>query len=327
MNSPRQEIPSFSFIRVRAQLRAVDPIDLPPYSGSDFRGGFGAALRRSCCAIHRKSCDGCVLVASCAYAAVFETSAVHVSGNAYGLSNYPRPFVLEPPFRTDGRHRFVPGDRFSCELVLLGRFAEYLPFFAVALMELGRFGIGQPRGRFRLEEIADTLAEDIPIFDGEAGSFAGEPVRRSLADFRNDAEAPGRVTVELRTPLRLQEKNRLARDIDFRMFVRGLFRRLMLLMPVCDGGASDFDYISFMEPETSEIETEADLRWYDWRRFSHRQKRNMALGGVLGRLRFAGPLGKFMPLIRAGEFLHLGKACTFGLGRYRVDSLDEGGKE
>jgi len=46
----------------------------------------------------------------------------------------------------------------------------------------------------------------------------------------------------------------------------------------------------------------------------------MKLGGSLGTIRFEGELYKFMPYIKAGEVLHVGKGTTFGLGQYRIVS-------
>jgi len=44
----------------------------------------------------------------------------------------------------------------------------------------------------------------------------------------------------------------------------------------------------------------------------------MKLGGVIGRIAFKGEIGEFMPFIKLGEFLHVGKGTTFGLGKYEI---------
>ena len=46
----------------------------------------------------------------------------------------------------------------------------------------------------------------------------------------------------------------------------------------------------------------------------------MKLGGFLGRISFKGDLEEFLPVIKAGEYLHVGKACTFGLGKYEIET-------
>jgi len=60
------------------------------------------------------------------------------------------------------------------------------------------------------------------------------------------------------------------------------------------------------------------LRWYDWERYSNRQKTKMKLGGLIGRLVYSGPISSFRPLIDAGELLHVGKGTSFGLGKYVI---------
>ncbi len=44
----------------------------------------------------------------------------------------------------------------------------------------------------------------------------------------------------------------------------------------------------------------------------------MKLGGFVGRITFEGDLTPFLPYIRIGEAVHVGKATSFGLGRYRI---------
>jgi len=105
-------MPDISFTRLTFHLKALEPIALPPFSGSVFRGGFGAALRRACCAHSGEECSSCILSPSCIYSMIFETGPAHVKGGKYQLSQYPRPFVLEPPLT--GKKTFQAGlERFT----------------------------------------------------------------------------------------------------------------------------------------------------------------------------------------------------------------------
>jgi hypothetical protein len=63
---------------------------------------------------------------------------------------------------------------------------------------------------------------------------------------------------------------------------------------------------------------EENLRWRDWERFSGRQKTRMKPGGVVGRVRYNGPVGPFLPYLRLGEYIHVGKNTAFGLGQMVV---------
>ena len=58
---------------------------------------------------------------------------------------------------------------------------------------------------------------------------------------------------------------------------------------------------------------------HEWGRYSNRQRVKMKMGGFIGGIEYAGDaIEEFLPLIVAGEILHVGTATTFGLGRYEV---------
>ncbi|MEO5355608.1 MAG: CRISPR system precrRNA processing endoribonuclease RAMP protein Cas6, partial [Magnetococcus sp. XQGC-1] len=60
------------------------------------------------------------------------------------------------------------------------------------------------------------------------------------------------------------------------------------------------------------------LQWRDWTRWSSRQEQQMVLGGVVGQWSLHGLLVPFLPLLYLGQWLHVGKNATFGLGHYRL---------
>ncbi|GAI89505.1 unnamed protein product, partial [marine sediment metagenome] len=64
--------------------------------------------------------------------------------------------------------------------------------------------------------------------------------------------------------------------------------------------------------------TAKQLRWYDWERYSSKQQRWMKSGGFLGHISFSGELKRFLPFIKLGEYIHIGKQTSFGLGQYEI---------
>jgi CRISPR/Cas system endoribonuclease Cas6 (RAMP superfamily) len=44
----------------------------------------------------------------------------------------------------------------------------------------------------------------------------------------------------------------------------------------------------------------------------------MKLGGVVGEITYEGDITAFMPYLKAGEILHIGKGTSFGLGKYQI---------
>jgi CRISPR/Cas system endoribonuclease Cas6 (RAMP superfamily) len=58
-----------------------------------------------------------------------------------------------------------------------------------------------------------------------------------------------------------------------------------------------------------------------WTRYSSRQQQEMTLGGVLGRWTLHGDedtLSQIQPWLWLGQWLHVGKNATMGLGGYKL---------
>lgn len=75
-------------------LEALEPIDLPAYEGSALRGLLGHGLKQTVCVTRAKTCDGCLLLESCPYPAIFESPAL-LRPPPQRSSHLPHPFVLE----------------------------------------------------------------------------------------------------------------------------------------------------------------------------------------------------------------------------------------
>jgi CRISPR/Cas system endoribonuclease Cas6 (RAMP superfamily) len=62
------------------------------------------------------------------------------------------------------------------------------------------------------------------------------------------------------------------------------------------------------------------LHWHEWTRFSSRQDTRMQMGGLLGDLTLGGPgLPTFWSSLWYGQWVHVGKGTSFGLGAYALD--------
>jgi len=310
-------IPDLSMTRLTFHLTAESEIRLPRFPGSVFRGGFGMALRRACCTMKREDCRGCMLVTTCVYARVFETTSHHAPDSPYQMADYPRPFVLEPPYPVEGP--IAAGSSFRCHLVLLGHAVEQLPYFVYAFTSLGRSGLGRTRGKFRIEGVTGTLDSDEPVvFDGRTERFVGPPPTRTLASFFHDDPSQAAMTIVFETPTRIKDRNHFTKTLSFDLFMRSLLRRMSILAQLCTGHVWDLDYRHIIQ-QASEVRcSRSNLYWFDWGRRSGREKNRMRLGGFLGSMVFEGDLAPFLPFIRMGEYCHVGKASTFGLGKFHV---------
>jgi hypothetical protein len=61
-----------------------------------------------------------------------------------------------------------------------------------------------------------------------------------------------------------------------------------------------------------------DLRLQRLERYSNRYRQKWPLHGIVGSITFVGDLAPFLPLLRLGEFLHIGAGTAFGLGPYEL---------
>jgi len=310
---------NFYFARFSFVLEALDEMRLPPYKGSTLRGGFGHVFRKVVCTIRTSDCDECILAPRCVYAYIFETKPFEGTEALRLYRRVPHPFVLEPPLET--KTTYAPGETLTFGLVLIGRAVDYLPYFVYTFEELGKIGIGKGRGRYRLREVRRhdgtvIYRGDEKVLGGGDGYGAGVARERGEGGEKDEA---GRVSLRLLSPLRLKSKGRLVSTPEFHHIARALLRRLSTLAYFHCGIKPELDFRGLIE-RAEEVRTAAsETRWVDWERYSSRQKTRMKMGGIVGEVTFAGALEEFMPLLRLGEAIHVGKGTAFGLGRYRVE--------
>lgn len=324
---PLKEIRVGSF---QFNLKARDPLVLPAYKGSTLRGGFGHAFKRVVCALRNQDCPACLLKEKCLYSYVFETPSPSDTHIMRKYEAAPHPFVLEPP--PEIQRVYPPGAEFNFGLTLIGRAIDYLPYFIYTFDELGRMGIGKGKAGFDLvavscngERIYESQTKILkPFTASQLFRFEEAPPVISNTDILPLAFSPFHLPTNILplsflTPTRIQYNEHLTIDLEFHILIRNLLRRLSLLYYFhCGGNQADWDFKGLIEMAREVTVKERNLRWYDWERYSGRQKTRMKMGGFMGEIAFEGEIGPFMPLIMAGEVLHVGKGTSFGLGKYRI---------
>lgn len=131
-------------------MRFLQKAVVPPYEGSMIRGAFGRAFKESCCPFLHDNGADCPLGDKCPYGGyVFETSTPEEARDFARNKEVPRPYVFEPPEET--RMEYEPGERMSFGFTVVGRAAEYMPYFVYAFSKMGDEGSGGRRGsRFPL---------------------------------------------------------------------------------------------------------------------------------------------------------------------------------
>jgi CRISPR-associated endoribonuclease Cas6 len=297
-------------------LKALEPLILPPYKGSTLRGGFGAAFRRIVCVIRDKECSDCLLKGKCVYSYIFETPPPADTTVMRKYEAAPHPFVIEPPFERKRVYR--PGEDLLFGLVLIGRAIDYLPYFIYTFDELGKTGIGKGRGEFELSSVA---SEGKTVYDATRKTLSRVNALELPLDGKvGHGRKKTRLTLSFLTPTRISYSGSLTLDIEFHMIIRNLLRRISLLSYFHGSSSSlpPFDFKGTIEKAKAVDTVDKSLRWYDWERYSSRQEQRINMGGFVGEITFEGNFAPFVPLVKAGEVLHVGKGTAFGLGRYEV---------
>ena len=131
---------------------------------------------------------------------------------------------------------------------------------------------------------------------------------------------PRKILLRLQTPLRLKREGRLIKpeDLTLALFLNALRLRLRDLLHLYNKTDQVFHLPEI--PDAIEAAVLAkELRWQDWTRYSNRQKVKMKMGGVIGEMELdLLDLAEWWKLLWYGQWLHVGKQTSMGLGQYRL---------
>ena len=287
---------------------------LPPYKGGIFRGAFGFAFRKVVCPVLKNECSSCMLKKQCLYTTLFEPQPPVHFKDLPKFKSAPPPYILNPPLTS--KQVFHSRETMEFDMVLTGKAIEAIPYIVYAFHELGKYGIGKERGKYEIVAVyAQRQDSDIKIYDGESQTLNICSDKNEFSPVSED-EHRTLLTLEFITPLRLKNKGKLVHNLTFPIFFKRLGSRISLLQTFYGTGTTSFD-LNLLNKKAQDIEIcEYNLHWYEWSRYSGRQKTDMNLGGLKGTIKIKGELGQLMPLIRFGELFNAGQGTSFGLGRY-----------
>ena len=127
-----------------------------------------------------------------------------------------------------------------------------------------------------------------------------------------------KITISLLTPLRLRFDGHITDKLEFHVLIRNLLRRISSLSYFHCGEKFQVDFKGLIEKASAVKQIKSDTQWFDWKRYSTRQEEWMSLGGITGTVSYEGNLTEFMSLLKLGEYVHVGKGTSFGLGKYEI---------
>jgi hypothetical protein len=125
------------------------------------------------------------------------------------------------------------------------------------------------------------------------------------------------VRLRFQTPARIRVNGDLQTELSFELLVRNLLRRVSMLAAVHGAHALDLDYRSLIDRAKSVVTVKSSLHWWDLERYTNRQNGKLRVGGMIGELEYEGEaIKELLPLLVAGELLHVGTGTSFGLGKF-----------
>lgn len=305
--------------RYKFTFRVIKPLYLPTYAGSALRGVFGRALMQLSGLQDFDTEQKTPLFMLSPYAEIFEPQPSETNlGLLARLQSLPPLYIIQAP--TNGQRVYEEYEEFSFHLVLLGKALEHLPLIILAWRRALLRGIGKDNAGIAeliTVELADNPAASQVIYTEEKPLVAAHSQQLKLAQFNQAAD----MHLYLLTPLRIQQRGKIliSRQLTPEIFFRNLIRRLSVIWQMQLNEAIDLDTIDQLNQLASQpINHQQRLSQREWARYSSRQQQRMQMDGVQGHWLLENIHPTLQQLTWVGQFLHLGKGTSFGLGGYEI---------
>lgn len=304
---------SVSFVRMRVAFEASEPLVLPEYKGSAFRGCFGETLHRETCKHKGWQCENCAKRFDCPSSFLFNSYVKETHDHVGKYPKSPHPYIIDP--MAGNQVKFMPGEQFGFDMTLIGTAIPLFRLIAQVFEGMGETGIGYGRKKFKPVSLL-VLREDMnyaPL------PYFGPPETLSISKLFVQLFKEC-VTLNLVHPLRIIENDTLVETApSFALLIGRLALRIGLLAHFHCGAP-------WPEPELNHLIVadgisirESSVKKTDWSRYSGTQDTTMNFDGLTGHITYSGNgLDEWMPLLTLGSFLHAGSSATFGLGKYTI---------
>ncbi|MDQ0157387.1 CRISPR system precrRNA processing endoribonuclease RAMP protein Cas6 [Robertmurraya andreesenii] len=300
-------------IQLKAYYQAGNnSVHLPSYQGSTFRGVFGHVFKKIACMCPKQNKHH----ENCPYAYIFETSPQKDVSGVISSEDIPRPFIIS----SDTKQHYSPGERFAINVTLFGNAVGYIEYFIYVLFHMGNMGFGKGNQQAELRQV---------FLVDENGDYQNQIFQKQKitnvdfvlngGNFLEDKKNKSNVQLYFVTPARIKYQGHYIDTPDFHKIFRSAVRRITSLLYYHHKQQQlDIDFKELFKKAEKVKLVHSDVSWYDWERYSNRQKERMKLGGIVGKATYEGDLEPFIPWLQLAEWTHIGKNTTFGLGKIRV---------
>lgn len=295
-----------NFCKYRFNLVFHEKTELPEYHGSFLRGTFGTALKEMFCINESKDCKSCLSINKCNYPIIFERDLINENSP-------PHFYVIEIGKLSDNFLFF--------DIILLSEGLNYLSEIIYAVKKMGTIGFGYKRHKFSLSTVEYIDMDNSEITVYKAGN---EKIKKHTTfNIKNlNFDYGNKIKIVFKTPVAIKSKNTLLIELDFSSFFKSLIHRISGLFEHFFHQKLDIVFDDYLE-SSKNIETiEKKFEFVKLDRYSNRREEKVFLTGTKGYIVFSGNLEKFLPFIVLCQYIHTGKATTFGFGQYEIENLN-----
>lgn len=295
---------NFPITRFAIKFRAKESIQFQRYAGSALRGAFGHALKHITCltASHHQGQCRCQPAELCLYRQLFDPVRRELK-QQQRMQDIPPPFIIEayslPTYIEQGQTAVF-------YMTLIGAMAH---------------------GEKTIIELAWRRA----LAEGFDQSLSKGRARADLISFSEEntpAEhlvPKSKLLIDLQTHVRLIHHGKIVtlNNFSIKEFCLAVVRRYLTVAEVYCDKTIEPDLFQQLYDDISQVHGTADLRDYQWGRYSNRQKQKIRLDGLIGQIQLENVSERLFYYLYLGQWLHVGKGGVFGLGQYTMHSVDD----
>ena len=271
------------------QVKINTKKNAPYFTGSMIRGSLGHALKSTTCINPSFKCEGCFSADSCLYYDFYEKQ------------NIQHKYRLDIELKKNS---------FDFGFYLFSDACIHLPYLLNSLKTaLTENGLGRERETFTDIQIK---ANGYIVYDD--GSFDNK-LDIEPQTIHTDCNS-SKIKISLVTPLRIKKSNQLEYEkIQIEHILRSIYQRKKLIF--------DNEEVYSLDYKPNYLAAVKTFEYKPLYRKSDRQDRKIIMDGVLGEMAIIGLDKKSCNLLKIGEFIGAGKQTVFGMGKIKVEELNE----
>ena len=304
------------------RFRALQGGQLPAATGSAWRGALGRNLRKLVCSTPDLACDNCLLRKRCAYSLCFEPGKNQAQDGQFTRQAAPPPFAL---YQRDDIPEVNRAGTVALELSLIGN-QPLLPALVRALQQpVLNAQVGQkiPLELERVDLLHSSTGEQWhPVWSNDTWYSAPAFTGMQPPDWLWEAKHVG---LRFLSPVRIRHRGRMIdSELTGELFIINLIRRVSMLSEHWLSAPLGVEGKQVQAWAAATTHQSADMKLWRGSRYSHAQRRRMPINGLLGKILLdTTAIAQLLPILWLGQWLHIGKGCSFGQGRYELFNTAE----